>query len=61
MANMRYVRFENTYRDLRDCYDSMEDKLSRSEEGYRYKLIQLAKKIVDDYGDIPCPDDGPTP
>ena len=55
MSNMSYVRFENTYADLFDCYESMddmdEDGLSESEVRYRKKMIALCKKIVADFGD----------
>lgn len=27
MANMSYCRFENTLRDLRDCFSAMEDSI----------------------------------
>jgi len=46
-----YCRFENTYPDLKNCYDDMDlDDLSESEQTYRRYLIQLCKKIVEDYG-----------
>lgn len=56
MSNMSYCRFENTYHDLMDCYDHMDDKdLSDAEQIYRYKLIGLCTDISDDY-DIYCQD-----
>lgn len=41
MGNMSYVRFENTFRDLQDCYDYMDDtsELSESEAKYRSWII----------------------
>lgn len=52
MANMSYCRFENTYPDLRDCYDAMgDDDLSPSEAKNRKWIIELAKDIVNEYGD----------
>lgn len=53
MANMSYCRFTNTVADLRDCYDNMEDPdgLSKPEAEARRRLIKLAKRIADDYGD----------
>lgn len=54
MPNMSYCRFENTYRDLRDCYENMEGKLSDSETSYRERLIELCAEILteccDGYG-----------
>ena len=54
--NMSYCRFENTYKDLLDCYRNIDDAdLSEDEKYYRDKLIQLAQKIysenTDDNGD----------
>ena len=46
MSNMSYCRFENTYRDLRDCYENMEGKLSNDEAAYRQKLIKLCAEIL---------------
>lgn len=49
MANMSYVRFENTYKDLLDAYQHIwEDDLSESEEQYRTGLIRLCKNIADE-------------
>ena len=53
-----YVRFEATYQALRDCLNHMEDDdLSKSEQTYRYKLVQLAQCIVDEYGEMEAPED----
>lgn len=54
MSNMSYVRFQNTYADLKDCYiNGMDDNdLSDSEENYRKILVKLCKDIADDYGYI---------
>lgn len=59
MANMSYCRFENTYHDLLDCEDHFGDTpnddsgednaLSESETKYRNKLVQLCKRIADDW------------
>lgn len=46
MANMGYVRFENTYRDLQDCNSHLFDELSMSEHNYRARLVKLCRKIV---------------
>lgn len=48
--NMSYVRFENTLRDLRDCYDHMDDVESESEQKARGRLVKLCQEIADDYG-----------
>ncbi len=38
MSNMAHCRFENTYGDLDDCYENMEDNsLSEIEERNRKK------------------------
>ena len=52
MANMSYCRFENTYRDLRDCYEAMgngTDDLSETEKKYFEKLVKLCKEVADDF------------
>ena len=52
MANMSYCRFENTFRDLEDCHEHVDDDLDGSELCYRTKLIELCRLIVDDYDGI---------
>ena len=47
MANMSYCRFENTLRDLRDCWKNIDDELSESEERARKSLIKLCKQVAD--------------
>jgi hypothetical protein len=49
MSNMSYCRFENTAKDLEDCYDHLEDKLSESEEKAKQRLLELCLLIVQDY------------
>lgn len=52
MSNMSYCRFRNTFADLYDCYEHLQDNdLSKDEENARSKLIELCKEIVDDYCD----------
>jgi hypothetical protein len=51
MANMSYCRFQNTYNDLVDCYENMENVNSDSEKRYRTRLIELCQDIIQDYGD----------
>lgn len=50
MTNMSYCRFENTYHDLEDCYDHINDleDLSASEKKYRLWLIEMCQNIIDD-------------
>jgi len=53
MANMSYCRFENTFRDLLECYDFLSyndiDELSESEKKYALKLIKLCSDISEDF------------
>lgn len=55
MGNMSYCRFENTYRDLQDCYDTLGEKsldeLSETEKKYAKKLIKMCRDIADDFLD----------
>lgn len=52
MANMSYCRFENTFKDLKDCVDHLEDEdVSSSEETYRKRLIRLCQEIAANYGE----------
>lgn len=49
MANMSYCRFENTYRDLLDCLNNMNNKLSEREAGYKERLVDVCREIIDEY------------
>lgn len=51
MANMAYCRFENTFGDLQECYEHLDDDLGTAETRYRLRLIALCRKIASDYGD----------
>ena len=52
MSNMGYCRFENTYKDLLDCSEHMEDEeLSEREIKYRQKMIKLCQEIAEDNSD----------
>lgn len=53
MANMSYCRFENTYRDLYDCYNNINDQLSDREHNYREKIVAMCQSIIDEY-DASC-------
>ena len=47
MANMSYCRFQNTYIDLRDCFDNMDGyDLSEREFKYRKLLIEMCIEIA---------------
>lgn len=46
---MSYCRFENTYRDLLDCYYNVNGKLSSSEAQYRKQLVELCKDMLSEY------------
>jgi len=49
MPNMSYCRFENTYRDLLDCLDNMNEQLSKSEAGYKESLVDICREIINEY------------
>ena len=49
MANMSYCRFENTYDDLRDCFNNWDVK-SESEEEYQALLVKLCEEIAAIHG-----------
>jgi hypothetical protein len=53
MTNMSYCRFENTYRDLNDCYDALSygDELSESEQDFRERLVDLCRRIAEEFID----------
>jgi len=46
---MSYCRFENTYDDLRDCFDNWEVN-SESEERYQTLMVKLCEQIARYYG-----------
>ncbi|MEK6281901.1 MAG: hypothetical protein AABN95_16225 [Acidobacteriota bacterium] len=53
MSNMSYCRFENALEDLEDCFDHIsDDGLSETEDRCRKTMIELAKEITDQYGDM---------
>lgn len=51
MTNMSYCRFQNTKEDLLDCEEHLDDELEGEEKEARIDLINICKRIVDDYGD----------
>jgi len=49
MSNMGYCRFENTARDLQDCYEHFGDNdLSETETAAREAIVLLCLDIVAD-------------
>jgi hypothetical protein len=56
MPNMSYCRFENTYKDLLDCFRALRDldeltDLSDSEKRYAERLINLCEEIFSENQD----------
>ena len=53
MSNMSYCRFENTLKDLEDCYENWEldESAPETEESAQSKLLALCQNIVSDYID----------
>ena len=49
MSNMSYCRFRNTYTDLKECEEYLDDDFSEEELEYRTKLLKLCKRITDRY------------
>lgn len=49
MANMSYCRFENTYRDLLDCADNMDNIQNKNEYNYMLRLVNVCREIIDTY------------
>lgn len=47
---MSYCRFQNTYRDLQDCYEHWEENLSKEEQSAQNRLLDRCEKIVEYYG-----------
>jgi len=48
---MGYCRFENTLRELRECYDHLDDELRDMEAKSRRRLIELCSLIASEYKD----------
>lgn len=50
---MSYCRFQNTYSDLQDCQEALQnnflDELSESEKKYAMKLIKMSRDIADEF------------
>ena len=53
MPNMSYCRFENTYNDLIDCLDNINDEAGNErDERYRIRLIKLIADNMDLINDL---------
>lgn len=56
MANMSYCRFENTYNDLIDCINNINEPAGNDrDERYRIRLIKYLAdhaELIDDLKDI---------
>lgn len=46
---MSYCRFENTYRDLLDCYHNMNNIQSEREHTYLVRMIDVCKGMIQEY------------
>lgn len=46
MANMSYCRFQNTSRDLHDCYEKLDAELSEDEREARNRLVRTCAKVL---------------
>jgi hypothetical protein len=53
MANMSYCRFENTFKDLYECYNAVTnmdsekyEDLSESEQSYLESMVELCKRFL---------------
>jgi len=46
---MSYCRFENTYRDLLQCLSAMNDRLDDRETGYKERLVDVCREIIEEY------------
>ena len=65
MANMSYCRFENTYRDLLDCVNTLSiamddeltyteflDTLSETEQYYFKRMLTRAQDLIDNTDEL---------
>lgn len=51
MSNMSYCRMQNTFHDLKDCYNNWDDADSEDEINYRGKILKVSEDIAMNYGD----------
>lgn len=53
MANMSYCRFENTFQDLYDCFEALEDlKMCEREYNYAKQMRSLCEQFVERFDDL---------
>lgn len=60
MSNMSYCRMQNTYPDLQDCFQAIEDRKTLSrEESMSFRLMVESmieflqnKNLIDEYGEL---------
>lgn len=61
MANMSYCQFENTYKDLDQCFNTLNEKggieqvqqdANENEKQYVQSLVDLCKEIAEEYGNM---------
>lgn len=51
MSNMSYCRWQNTYLDLLNCFEHLEDTgLNASENTYRSSVLELAASMLYEIG-----------
>lgn len=59
MSNMSYCRFENTLRDLKDCYEHMTDvNLDPEEIRARQAMVELCSEILSECTNVEVQVDG---
>lgn len=47
MSNMSYCMFQNTYRDLMECYESLDEKEFSEEEMEAYcDMLEVCRDII---------------
>ena len=52
MSNMSYCRFENTYHDLQDCFEFINEEAGNErDERYRLRMIELIKEMYQEISD----------
>jgi len=65
MSNMSYCRFQNTYADLVDCRDALDEDRPLSEAEYEKakQLIELCQEIAEGYSpdDLHCENEDECP
>ena len=56
MANMSYCRFQNTLKDLQDCFDALYEEnledLSQEELRSAQRMLDLCEQFVEEHSEI---------